>query len=75
MPLYEYACRACGGTFERVRKTAERLSAPPCPSCASAETLLVMSAPGMVGAGARAQASAPMCEGGSGSCCGGACMH
>src|SRR5690606_16941229 len=75
MPLYEYACRACGGTFERMRKTAERLSAPPCPSCASAEALLVMSAARMVCAGASGHAFATMREGGSGSCCGGACMH
>lgn len=76
MPLYEYACRACGGTFERMRKTAERLTSPPCPGCASVETLLVMSAPGMVGAGSsRGASAAPACESGMGTCCGGACMH
>ncbi len=40
MPLYEYACRECGGRFERMRKTAERLSAPACPTCTSGETML-----------------------------------
>ena len=75
MPLYEYACRQCGGRFERMRKTADRLSAPECPACASAETMLVMSVTGKVGASS-AGASAPTCEGGFGGCCGGgACMN
>lgn len=75
MPLYEYACRRCGGRFERIRKSAERLDAPECPACASAETMLVMSVTGKVGSAAAA-ASAPACEGGFGPCCGGgACMN
>ena len=77
MPLYEYACRLCGGRFERMRKTAERLNGPECPTCASAETMLVMSVTGKVGgSNAHALAGAPPCEGGSGPCCGGGgCMH
>jgi len=73
MPLYEYACRDCGGRFERMRKTAERLSAPACPTCASSETMLVMSVTARVGT-ATAAAAAPACDGGGG-CCGGACMN
>ena len=34
MPLFEYACRACGHHFEYL--TRERQS-PSCPACASAE--------------------------------------
>ena len=77
MPLYEYACRQCGGRFERMRKSADRLSAPECPECASGETMLVMSVTGKVGgSSATALAGAPPCEGGHGACCGGgACMN
>ena len=76
MPLYEYACRHCGGRFERMRKTDERLSAPACPACTSAETMLVMSVTGKVGAGTGARDAAPSCDGGLGGCCGGgACMN
>lgn len=77
MPLYEYACRECGARFERMRKTADRLSAPACPACTSGETMLVMSVTGWVGgASASAAAAAPACEGGHGPCCGGgACMN
>ena len=78
MPLYEYVCRSCAGRFERMRKMEERLSAPECPTCGAEETVLAMSAPGHVGAGAGASRSAsgpfPACDGGGG-CCGGACMH
>lgn len=76
MPIYEYACRQCGGRFERIRGRAERLNAPACPECASAETMLVMSVAGKVGGSAASLATVPACEGGRGSCCGGgACMH
>ena len=73
MPIYEYACRGCGRRFEEMRRTEERLSAPVCPACAGVETMLVMSAPGHVGAGASV-GSVPSCDAG-GSCCGGGCMH
>ena len=44
MPMYDYACRACGKRFEEMRRIAERLDAPPCPACGSAETALALSA-------------------------------
>lgn len=76
MPIYEYACRSCGRRFERMRKADDRLNAPECPQCAGVETMLVMSAPGKVGAGASVSSSAPSCEGGFGGCCGGgACLN
>jgi putative FmdB family regulatory protein len=79
MPLYEYACRSCGSSFERMRRMDERLAAPECPSCTSDQTVLRLSAPGMVGARtgvARTNAdSMPSCGSADpGSCCGGACM-
>jgi len=78
MPLYEYVCRSCAGRFERMRRMEERLSAPECPTCGAKETVLAMSAPGHVGAGAGAKSAAggpfPACDAGGG-CCGGACMN
>ncbi|WP_029898310.1 FmdB family zinc ribbon protein [Desulfohalovibrio reitneri] len=32
MPLYEYACRACGHEFEDVRSMSDT-TCPPCPQC------------------------------------------
>ncbi len=78
MPLYEYVCRSCAGRFERMRRMDERLQAPECPSCGARETVLAMSAPGHVGAGAGAPracgADGPACDAGGG-CCGGQCLH
>jgi putative FmdB family regulatory protein len=34
MPLFEYACRACGQKFEYLTRAGQT---PACPSCASAE--------------------------------------
>lgn len=72
MPLYEYTCRHCGTRTERMRKVSERLSGPECTTCGQ-PTALVMSAPGMVGAGG-GSADAPASWGDScstGGCCGG----
>lgn len=49
MPMYDYACRACGKRFEEMRRIAERLDAPPCPACGSGETELALSAPAVFG--------------------------
>jgi putative FmdB family regulatory protein len=73
MPVYEYACRACGRSFDRMRPMAERLSAPPCPSCNATETVLRLSTPGMVGT--RSADAAGPCGQPAGTCCGGACAH
>ncbi len=51
MPMYDYACRACGKRFEEMRRIAERLNAPPCPVCQSADTELAISAPAVFGGG------------------------
>lgn len=70
MPLYEYACRACGAAFERRRRFEERQAEIACPSC-DAPALPVLSVPGLVGGGSRA-AAAPRSDTGP-SCCGGMC--
>lgn len=72
MPLYEYGCRSCGSAFEKMRSMQERLSAPSCPSCGGQETVLRLSAPGMVGT--RSVDYAPACGTSDASaCCGGGC--
>lgn len=37
MPIYDYACKACGHRFERIMKAGE--GAPDCPACGGAETI------------------------------------
>ena len=72
MPIYEYACRACGTRFEELRSMSDRLEAPPCAACGSERTALAMSVPGMVGATA-GDGALDACGLGDGSCCGGFC--
>ena len=36
MPIYEYACAACGFCFERIMKVGE--TEPACPACEAKET-------------------------------------
>jgi len=57
MPIYEYTCRSCGNSFEKRLKVDERLNAQECPSCGKVEAAFRMSAPGLVGAGARSAGS------------------
>ena len=35
MPLYEYRCRSCGNTFERLRRMKDADSDLECPRCHS----------------------------------------
>ena len=45
MPIYEYACLACGHEFEKLQRISE--VAPPCPLCAS-EVRKLVSASGFI---------------------------
>ena len=66
MPLFEYECRGCGRQFEAF-VTADRT--PACPACQSAELRKLLSSPGMVGAGGRAETEAiPVCRAEGGHC-------
>ncbi len=65
MPLYEYHCRACGKRFDEMRRMAERLNAPPCPTCGSEQTELAISAPAVFGGSG---GGAPSNYGSSGNC-------
>lgn len=38
MPLYEYECKDCGSTFEKMVRFSEADQAPVCPSCESQNT-------------------------------------
>jgi putative FmdB family regulatory protein len=68
MPIYEYACLACGAEFE---KLVQRPSAVVCVSCQSDRVSRRLSLVG-VKVGGRASESAPAPMGGGG-CCGGGC--
>jgi len=70
MPLFEYACRGCGRQFEAF-VTADRTAS--CPSCDGSDLQKLLSSPGMVGSGGRAEREAiPACKSQGGSC---ACSH
>lgn len=71
MPLYEYACRDCGNTFERRVKYEDRLAEQSCPQCGGADVRLQLSSPGLVGISVGTGTSGAV-KGGSGDF-GGAC--
>lgn len=75
MPMYEYRCRACGHTFDRLRAAATADQPAPC-DCGSDDTARLLS---MI-ARRPAATSLPMAGGpapapasGGGGCCGGGC--
>jgi len=68
MPIYEYACLACGAEFE---KFVQRPSAVVCLSCQSDRVSRRLSLVGVKTGGRMSDSpSAPM---GGGGCCGGGC--
>ncbi|MGC4034081.1 MAG: zinc ribbon domain-containing protein [Tepidisphaeraceae bacterium] len=67
MPMYEYACRACGHQFEKLAKTFDA-AAPACPECASPDTGRELSVFAVAADGAKSATSLPM---GGGCRCGG----
>lgn len=67
MPIFEFRCRECGKTFERLVRSSKE--AVDCPSCASPKLAKLLSVPS---APRTAAAAAPAVGGGgSGGCCGG----
>ena len=53
MPIYEYACPACGQTFShlwRSMQAASEAAVPPCPYCDSQATQRIMSQVAVLGA-------------------------
>jgi putative FmdB family regulatory protein len=69
MPIYEYACLACGAEFEKFVQTPAAVA---CPSCESARVSRRLSLVG-VRTGGRADASPSAAPMGGGGCCGGGC--
>lgn len=70
MPMYEYDCKACNGTFTRLRPIDQRDDTLACPQCGDARAqrkLSVFAAFSKSPAGALASAT-PAASGG---CCGG----
>jgi putative FmdB family regulatory protein len=43
MPLYEYRCKACGRTFEQLRRMSEADRGVECPECRSEDVQRVLS--------------------------------
>lgn len=69
MPIYEYACLACGAEFE---KLVQRPSTVVCVSCESPRVSRRLSVVGVKTGGRMTDpSSAPMSGGGG--CCGGGC--
>jgi putative FmdB family regulatory protein len=56
MPLFEYACRACGHHFEFLTRERET---PSCPACASAELEKQLSVFAVANGGSPSRAAAP----------------
>lgn len=71
MPIYDYRCRSCGGTYDVLHKVREVAEDIRCPSCGSQEHVRLISAPAVrVASGSAAVApsvAAPSC------CRGGSC--
>ncbi|HWF84292.1 MAG TPA: zinc ribbon domain-containing protein [Vicinamibacterales bacterium] len=56
MPLFEYACRACGHHFEYLTRDGQ---SPACPSCAGADLQKQLSAFAVGGGGAEKRFQTP----------------
>ncbi len=71
MPIYEYRCEACEGSFEVLTSFAERDKAHVCPSCESERTRVLVSSFASFSSGESAPIDAGPKSGGG--CCGGSC--
>lgn len=67
MPIYEYRCRACGATTEKLRSMTDADLDVPC-ACGTADTVRLPSLPMRPAA---QTGELPMATGGG--CCGGGC--
>jgi putative FmdB family regulatory protein len=71
VPIYEYRCDACEGTFEVLTSFAERERTHACPACESSRTRVMVSSFAAIGGG-ELSSTLPMVDSGGG-CCGGSC--
>ncbi len=72
MPIYEYRCQDCSGTFEVLTSFAERDRGQVCPSCESRRTRVLVSSFAMAGS-SDSEALDFGAPAGGGWACGGAC--
>ncbi len=72
MPIYEYRCQACEGTFDVLTSYAERDKAQVCPSCESTQTRVLVSSFASLG-GTESGLSDVTPSAGGGCACGGSC--
>lgn len=70
MPIYEYACLACGAEFE---KLVQRPGPVVCASCESERVSRRLSVVGVKTGGRMSDGSPAPMGGGGGGCCGGGC--
>jgi putative FmdB family regulatory protein len=43
MPIFEYKCAVCGGTFESLSRATNPAKAPSCPTCGSERVERILS--------------------------------
>jgi putative FmdB family regulatory protein len=69
MPIYEYECRRCGRTFDKLVRGMAGAETPACEFCGSPEVSRKVSAFAFSGEGMKSSSSGSSC----GSCSGGSC--
>jgi putative FmdB family regulatory protein len=75
MPIYEYRCEACGGSFEKL-VPSHRAPMPDCPGCGSNRTRKMISRIGGILSGSARRSSCPessACPASSRACADGNC--
>ena len=57
MPLYEYTCKKCGETFDKIVSFSDADKLPSCPGCGAKETQKLISAGSFLGSTSRSGGS------------------
>lgn len=75
MPMYEYGCKSCNSSFDRLRRMDQDDSGITCPTCQSdrVQRRLSTFAAHTKGAALASAAAAPVATSSGGGCCGGSC--
>jgi putative FmdB family regulatory protein len=71
--LYEFACRRCQSTFERLLSFQAADSGVACPSCGAPEARRLISTFAAVSRSSGGETNPYASSGGGGGCCGGGC--
>jgi len=59
MPMYEFACEACGHPFEKRLRMSQSSETQVCPACGSEQTRRRIGSVAAVGGGAQRQTAVP----------------